>query len=70
MSEGCIVNRFLLYRFDESLKERVRSAIRRQLSPRHVPGVMLETQDIPVSCLSHDCHVTDTIYSNICPIMM
>ena len=35
------------YQFDESLKDRVKATIRRQLSPRHVPSVMLETQDIP-----------------------
>lgn len=59
---------FVNGRFDESLKGRVRSAIRKQLSPRHVPGVMLETQDIPVSYWSHYCYVIGTIYSNI-PVM-
>ena len=36
-------------RFDEALVQRVKSLIRKELSARHVPSVVLETKDIPVS---------------------
>ena len=38
------------HKFDEALVTRVKGAIRKELSARHVPAVILETSDIPVSC--------------------
>ena len=35
------------HRLDESLAERIRLAVRRDASPRHVPAKVLETPDIP-----------------------
>lgn len=37
------------YAFDETLVSMVKAAIRKELSARHVPAVILETSDIPVS---------------------
>ena len=35
------------YRLDDDLVERIRLAVRRDASPRHVPAMVLETPDIP-----------------------
>jgi acetoacetyl-CoA synthetase len=37
-------------KFDEDLKARIRAAIRKGLSARHVPAYIFEVKDIPVSC--------------------
>ena len=45
--------------FGEALVSKVKAAIRKELSARHVPAVVLETEDIPVSGLklkSMLCH--------------
>ncbi len=39
----------LYFSFSEELVSRIKVQIRAQLSARHVPAVVLETQDIPVS---------------------
>ena len=39
------------YKFDDSLVKRVKSVIRTELSARHVPAVVLQISDIPVSCI-------------------
>ena len=36
-------------RLDEGLKERIRGTVRRELSARHVPGVVDECVEIPVT---------------------
>jgi len=36
-------------RLDQDLEGRIRAKIRTQLSPRHVPAVVMEIGDIPVS---------------------
>ena len=37
--------------FSKEVVQRVRQAIRKELSARHVPEVILETKDIPVSII-------------------
>ena len=37
--------------FSKEVVQRVRQAIRKELSARHVPEVILETKDIPVSIM-------------------
>jgi len=41
--------------FSQDLVKRVKTNIRNQLSARHVPGIILETHDIPVSNCHNDC---------------
>ena len=40
-------------RYDQDIVRRVKGLIRQQLSARHVPAIILETKDIPVSTLLH-----------------
>jgi acetoacetyl-CoA synthetase len=40
---------------DSSLLERIRSSIRMELSPRHVPSFIIATPDIPVYLLTNFC---------------
>ena len=35
------------YELTEEFKDRIRSALRKQASPRHVPNLIIEVQDIP-----------------------
>ena len=39
--------------FDEALVREIRTVIRKELSARHVPAVILEIADIPVSVAGH-----------------